>query len=117
MLQEKYQQGFATEPINSWNKLNLDKIGRPDPTSKYMDIQLLKLTALVVCRGSHSEKAAAFVELLVAHFAAKYREDIYFENVQFARAIRFIFYFNIILPRKFLVEHRDQEVFMDVLFH
>ena len=68
---------------------------------------LLKLTSLIVCRGKHSEKAEAFVDLLVAHFEPRYRDSIYFENARFIRAVRFIFYFNIILPRKFLIDNKD----------
>lgn len=82
-----------------------------------MDMFLLKLTSLIVCRGKHSEKTNDFVELLVAQFDPRYRSTIYFENAHFVRAVRYIFYFNIILPRKFLLANKDKDVFLDILFH
>ena len=79
---------------------------------------LLKLTSLIVCRGAHKVKTKEFVELIVAqNDDPKYRDSIYFENIHFLRAVRFIFYFNIILPRKFLTENKENDIFLDVLFH
>ena len=85
-----------------------------------VDLFLLKLTSLVVCRGNHSDKTNSFVKLLLAHTEAKHRDkyEIYYEDVQFVRAIRFIFYFNVIFPRRYMNDYKvNKNVFLDILFH
>ena len=78
---------------------------------------LLRLTSLVVCRGRHNDKGTELVNLILSKFEPGRRHSIYYENIHFIRALRFIFYFNIILPRKFLQENKDSNAFLDILFH
>ena len=82
--------------------MKFGKMGKKTGSYKVMDMYLLRLTSLVVCRGRHSDKATELVNLIQSKFEPGRRHSIYYENVHFIRALRFLFYFNIILPRKFL---------------
>ena len=44
---------------------------------RVMDMFLIKTMALIVARGSHSEKTEAFVDNLTASFDPKYKSKIY----------------------------------------
>lgn len=114
---ETYSAGFAIDNINNWYKLKLSKYKNKKNSYRIVDMYLLQLASLIVCRGKHSDKTNQFVELLLAQFEAAYRNDIYFENQQFIRAVRFIFYFVVIMPRRFMLDNKDNDAFHDILFH
>lgn len=63
---ECYHAGFALDNINNWYKLKLSKYKKKNNSYRIVDMFLLQLTSLVVCRGKHNDKANQFVELLMA---------------------------------------------------
>ena len=50
---EKYDSGFLSDTMESWNKINLKKVGQNNKTHQIVDMYLLKLTSIIVCRGEH----------------------------------------------------------------
>lgn len=63
---ETYHAGFAIDDIETWYNLKLSRYKNKKNSYRIVDMYLLQLTSLIVCRGKHSEKTNAFVELLLS---------------------------------------------------
>ena len=71
-----------------------------------LDIFNFKMFALLVCRGSVTQKAQELWDLINTEpgmkSIEKYKDKIMWNNPRLKKAIRMIIYFSEILPKKFL---------------
>lgn len=78
-----------------------------------LDIFNFKIFALLICRGSVSQKAEELWELINKDSGMKpidkYRGKIVWSNPRLKKSIRMIIYFSEVLPKKFLNIHRGNK--------
>lgn len=76
------------------------------------------MVALVICRGSVQDKFELLVKMILNNFDAHvYKKTVYWENFYLKRAIKFMFYFCVVMPHKFMTANTKENVFQDIIFH
>ena len=78
---------------------------------RHLDTFLLQAAALLICRGSVYEKVTLLADMVTSD------KEMYCENDKLIRALKFMMYFAVIMPHKFMASKSQNELLGDILFH